>query len=155
MTEAEAAFWAAFLASGAAPPEAASRYFESCAIGNDAAAADAGARLILSGRKTVTSALPSEFPIRPPRPGDLSILLDGARHPVAVFDTVATWTATLADADATLAAAYAEWPDLPTFRSALLVHYRAGDPGFGLASPLLFERFRLAWAPGRVRSSAS
>jgi uncharacterized protein YhfF len=153
MNEAEAAFWAAFLASGAAPPDAAARYFESCAVGSDPATADAGAALILSGQKTVTSALPGEFPIRPPGPGDLSLLLDGAGRPVAVIETLETWTATLRDADAAIAAAYAEWRDLATLRTALLAHYRSADPGFGPESPLLFERFRLAWPlPGGVSS---
>jgi uncharacterized protein YhfF len=151
MSDAEDAFWAVFLASGEAPGDAASRRFESFAIGSGPAA-DAGARLILSGRKTVTSARPGDFSGRPPRPGDFSILLDGAGTPVAIVETARVWPAPLAAADEALAEAYAEWPDLEAFRAGMLAHYRESDPAFDETTDLLFEDFRVAWRPNDLES---
>jgi uncharacterized protein YhfF len=145
VTGAEATFWAAFLASGSAPPDAAARYHSSFGVGSGS---DEGAALILSGRKTATSALPADFGDRgPPRPGDLSILLAGGGRPVAVVETLSMAPTTLAGMDADFAAAYAEWPDLESCRAGMLGWYTGADPTFTDRSTLLAERLRVVWVP--------
>ena len=79
LTPDQAAFWAAFLASPAAPPDADARFHSVFAIGSGS---DAGATLILSGVKTATSSLPAEFQdIAPPPPGSLSLLTGAGGRP--------------------------------------------------------------------------
>ena len=144
MTAAEAAFWAAFKASGAAPPDADARFHSAFGIGGGS---DEGAALVIAGTKTLTSWLPGEFPENPPVAGSLSILLGAAGAPRAVIGTLRVWPMTLAETTAAHAAAYAEWPDLASFRAGMLDWYRRADPGFGEGTILMFEEQRLVWAP--------
>lgn len=144
MTDAEAVFWAAFKASGAAPADADQRYHSSFGVGEGS---EAGASLILSGRKTATSSLPQDFGRQgPPRPGDLSILTAGERS-LAVIETLSIRPLCLRQMDAAFAEAYAEWPGPEAFRAGMLDWYRGVDPAFTEDSPLLAERFRVLWRP--------
>ncbi len=144
MTPEQRALWEVFLATPDAPPDAEDRFLETFSIGNSAEAADRGAELILSGRKTATSALPADFGDRPPRAGDLSILCGSADRPVAVIMTVRVWLAGLHALTPEFAANYGEWDGtLETLRLELAAHYRARDPGFSDRTPLLCEDFRV------------
>jgi uncharacterized protein YhfF len=144
MTPAEAAFWAAFRASGAAPADADARFHSAFAVGEGS---DAGAALVISGAKTLTSWHPSEFPANPPRAGSLSILLGSGGRPRAVVETVRVWPMTLEETTEAHAAAYAEWPDLASFRAGMMGWYRRADLDFGPRTPLMFEWQRVVWAP--------
>jgi len=118
-------------------------------IGDDAASADTGARLILSRKKTATSALPSDFKgpsQRPPRPGDLSLVLDGNGSPVCIVETKWVLTQQFGDVDEAFARDYGEWDGtLATWRERMLSHYAdrlLSDP---LATQLVCERFLRVW----------
>jgi uncharacterized protein YhfF len=136
-------FWQAFCQSTAAPSDADARFHSAFGIG---AGSDAGAEEILSGRKTATSALPSEFlPGTPPIPGSLSLLYAGGGRPVAIVETVSITPLSLEEMDDDFIRAYSEWPDKAAFRAGMLDWYRQIDPGFSTATPLLAERFRVIW----------
>ncbi|HMO08551.1 MAG TPA: ASCH domain-containing protein [Paracoccaceae bacterium] len=145
MTPEQAAFWAAFKASGAAPPDADARFHSAFGIGGGS---DEGAAMVIAGAKTATSALPAEFGDQPPpKPGDLSILLGAGGVPRAVVETVSMKPQSLDDMPPDFIAAYAEWPDAAAFRAGMTEWYRALDPGFTAVTPLLCERFRVVWVP--------
>jgi uncharacterized protein YhfF len=139
----QAAFWAAYCASPGAPPDAEYRFHSCFGIGSGS---DASAAPVLSGAKTATSALPSDFgPEGPPRPGSLSILTGDAGRPLAVIETLSLRETTLAAMDDDFARAYGEWPDPAAFRAGMLDWYRGQDPGFTPDSPLLAETLRVVW----------
>jgi hypothetical protein len=146
MTPDEAAFRAAFKASGAAPANAGQRYHSSFGVGSGS---DAGAALILSGAKTATSARPADFAGQPPPgPGSLSILLGAGGVPRAVVETLSMPPSCLEAMDDGFVAAYAEWPDRAAFNAGMLGWYRQADPDVGPRSTLLAERFRVVCLPG-------
>lgn len=143
LTPDQAAFWAAFLASPAAPTDADARFHSVFAIGSGS---DAGATLILSGVKTATSSLPSEFQdIAPPIPGSLSLLTGASGRPMGIVETLSMAPLTLSQMDEGFSAAYAEWPDHTGFLQGMIEWYQSVDPGFTAETPLLAERFRVIW----------
>ena len=143
LTPDQAAFWAAFLASPTAPPDADARFHSVFAIGSGS---DTGATLILSGVKTATSSLPSDFQgIAPPTPGSLSLLTGAAGRPMGVVETLSMKPLTLSQMDEAFSAAYAEWPDHTCFVQGMIEWYQNVDPGFTAETPLLAERFRVIW----------
>ena len=143
LTPDQAAFWAAFLASPTAPPDAGARFHSVFAIGSGS---DAGAALILSGAKTATSSLPSEFhDIAPPIPGSLSLLTGAAGRPMGIVETLSITPLSLAQMDEAFRIAYAEWPDHGSFLAGMTEWYQGLDPDFTINTPLLAERFRLIW----------
>lgn len=143
LTPDQAAFWAAFLASPAAPPNAEARFHSVFAIGSGS---DTGAALILSGTKTATSSLPAEFQgIAPPIPGSLSLLTGAGGRPLGIVETLSITPLTLGQMDEAFSAAYAEWPDHTSFVQGMIEWYQSVDPGFTAGTPLLAERFRLIW----------
>lgn len=143
LTPDQAAFWAAFLASPAAPPDADARFHSVFAIGSGS---DAGATLILSGVKTATSSLPAEFQdIAPPIPGSLSLLTGAGGRPMGIVETLSMAPLTLSQMDEAFSAAYAEWPDHTGFVQGMIEWYQSVDPGFTAETPLLAERFRVIW----------
>ena len=143
LTPDQAAFWAAFLASPAAPADARARFHSVFSIGEGS---DAGAALVLSGAKTATSSLPGEFaPGAAPVPGSLSLLTAAAGRPVAIVETLSMAPMSLGDMDADFRAAYAEWPDTASFLRGKTDWYRGLDPAFTADTPLLAERFRVIW----------
>ncbi|MFM2390743.1 MAG: Peroxyureidoacrylate/ureidoacrylate amidohydrolase RutB [Pseudomonadota bacterium] len=144
LTPEQAAFWAAFLASSAAPPDAEGRFHSAFGVGSGT---DEGAALILSGRKTATSALPTEFaPGTPPVPGSLSLLYASNGRPVAIIETLSILPLSLDQMQTDFISAYAEWDSPDAFRQGMLDWYRAQDPAFTAQTPLLCERFRVLWA---------
>jgi uncharacterized protein YhfF len=140
LSPAVAAFWERFLASGAAP--AGARFCDAFAIGGADESADAGAALILSGRKTATSSLLSDYPPGgEPFVGAPSVLLAGGGRPVAVVETVQARRLTLDALDEGLAADDGERDrTLATLRRGLAA-YDALDA----ETPLPCERFRVIW----------
>ncbi len=143
LTPDQAAFWAAFLASPAAPPDADARFHSVFAIGSGS---DAGATLILSGTKTATSSLPAEFQgIAPPIPGSLSLLTGAGGRPMGIVETLSMAPLTLSQMDEAFSAAYAEWPDHTGFVQGMIEWYQSVDLGFTAETPLLAERFRVIW----------
>lgn len=96
-------------------------------IGGDTPSADIGAQLILSGLKKTTSGLPSDFDgpgQRPPRPGDLSLVLDGRGDPVCIVRTASVKTQPFRDVDEAFALDYGEWDGtLATWRDRMLAYY--------------------------------
>lgn len=143
LTPDQAAFWAAFLASPTAPPDADARFHSVFAIGSGS---DTGATLILSGVKTATSSLPSDFQgIAPPTPGSLSLLTGAAGRPMGIVETLSMTPLTLSQMDDSFSAAYAEWPDHTGFVQGMIEWYQSVDPGFTAETPLLAERFRVIW----------
>lgn len=143
LTPDQAAFWAAFGASTAAPPDADARFHSVFAIG---AGSDEGAAEILSGRKTATSSHPSEFvDSAAPVAGSLSLLTGSHGRPVAIVETLWTGPLSLDDMDADFIRAYGEWDDPADFRAGMLEWYQGLYPDFTSATPLLAERFRAIW----------
>jgi uncharacterized protein YhfF len=143
MTPEQAVFWAAFKASGAAPPDADARFHSAFGIGGGS---DEGAYLVISGAKTATSSLPAEFGDQPPpKPGDLSILLGAGGAPRAVVETLSMVPCCLDDMAPDFIAAYGEWPDTAAFRAGMIEWYQSVDPTFTPQTPLLCERFRVIW----------
>lgn len=143
MTLAEAEFWAAFKASGTAPPDADARFHSAFGVGSGS---DEGAALVVSGAKTATSSRPEDFGDQPPpAPGDLSILLGAGGVPRAVVETLSMTRSSLDEMDDDFVAAYSEWPDRAAFHAGMLEWYQGVDPGFTARSPLLCERFRVIW----------
>jgi len=143
LTPDQAAFWAAFLASPAAPPDAEARFHSVFGIGSGS---DAGAALILSGIKTATSSLPAEFQgIDPPIPGSLSLLAGAAGRPMGIIETLSITTLPLNQMDDAFRVAYAEWPDQASFVEGMIEWYQGVDPDFTAETPLLAERFRVIW----------
>jgi uncharacterized protein YhfF len=139
----QAAFWAAFLGSPAAPKDAEARFHSVFGVGSGG---DEGAALILSRAKTATSSLPSEFaPDAAPVPGSLSLLTGAKCRPLAVVETLSICSMTLASMGDDFIKAYAEWPDRDAFVRGMTEWYQGLDPDFTADSPLLAERFRVIW----------
>ncbi|MBX3576214.1 MAG: ASCH domain-containing protein [Rhizobiaceae bacterium] len=143
------AFWQRYVANEIATGHPAPRLYDTMMIGGDAASADIGAQLILSGRKTTTSALPSDFDgsgQRPPRPGDLSLVLDGHDDPVCIVRTVSVKTQPFRDVDEAFALDYGEWDGtLATWRDRMLAHYADRLVENPLDTPLVCKRFTRVW----------
>jgi len=81
-------FWADARAAGAVLDDA--QFYEAFAFGDSPALAHELAQLVLSGRKRATADLVWSCEAdgrRPPRPGDLSIVTDGDRRPLAIIET--------------------------------------------------------------------
>jgi uncharacterized protein YhfF len=144
MTPKLAAFWAAWKATGTAPPDADARYHSAFGIGSGT---DEGAELVVCGVKTATSSHPKDFSDQPPpKPGDLSVLLGAGGRPRAVVETLSMQLLSLNQMPQDFIAAYAEWPDAAAFRSGMLEWYQGVDPGFTADTPLWCERFRVVWS---------
>lgn len=140
-----AALWRAFLAAPDTPVDA--RFYDVMSIGPTPTSADAGARLILSGAKTATSALIEDLgDIGPPPIGSYSIVLDGRGRAVCVVRTVALTLCRFRDIDAAFARAYGEWDGtLATWRRKVGAYYAARATVLGIDwsedGELLCERF--------------
>ncbi|MDL5032987.1 ASCH domain-containing protein [Pelomonas sp. APW6] len=81
-------YWQAFSASVGGVDDA--RFFEACTFGDSQALADELAALVLKGVKRGTAASVGSFEAQGlplPKPGDLSVMLDGSGAPVGVIET--------------------------------------------------------------------
>ena len=147
-----ARFWARFLASPAAAEDAPTRLYGTMQVGNTAASANNGAKLILEGIKTATSSLAAEYSgaINPPRSGDLTVVLDGRDRAVCIVETTEAVHRPFAEADDRLAWDYGEWDrTLATWRRECRAFYTAEASALGITwsdnMPLVFERFRVVF----------
>ena len=145
LTPEQAAFWAAFRASPAAPANAEDRFHSVFAIG---AGSDEAAAEVVAGKKTATSSLLTDFaPGAAPVAGSLSLLIGSGGRPVAIVETYWTGPLALDEMDADFIAAYGEWDGPDAFRAGMLSWYQGLDADFTSAVPLLAERFRVLWTP--------
>lgn len=144
LTPDQAAFWAAFRASPAAPPDAEARFHSVFGVGSGT---DECAAEILSGRKTATSSRLEDFaPGMAPQPGSLSPLTGAKGRSVAIVETLSMQTLSLDQMGADFIRAYGEWDGPEAFRAGMLQWYQGLDPGFTPQTPLLAEWFRVIWA---------
>ena len=122
--------------------------FDVCMIGGDRESGDTGARLVLSGTKTATSALPEEFTGALPEPGHYSVLTDGSGKPAAIFETTEVRIAPFNSVDANFARDYGEWDrTLATWRERNGAYYESMCGRLGLEwheeREIVLERFRV------------
>jgi uncharacterized protein YhfF len=83
-------YWSQFLQSLPVGIERPQRYYEAFSFGTTKAGATEIATLVLNGTKTSTGSLQWVYDVegKPlPKPGDLSIVMDGNGHPVCVIET--------------------------------------------------------------------
>lgn len=144
--------WEEFLLSGIAPENAQSRYYDELKIGDNDKSAENGAMLILSGQKTATSSLASDYDTHQPAPrtGDFSVVIGGGDKPACIVETTRVWSAPFADADVAFAAAYGEWDrTLETWRERCGQYYDAESRRKGLdwssKTKLLYEEFSVVF----------
>lgn len=145
-------FWRAFCAAAGGESKAMAGV---AAFGDSAAQQDELCRLVGSGRKCATASLALWYgPGREtaPRAGDLLVVLDGAGAARCVIEITSVFEARFCDADEAFAAAEGEGDGSLSYW--LREHQRffsAELAAEGLAfSPnvrVMFERFRLVWAP--------
>lgn len=152
-SEPVAAFWAAFVQSLAADDPRRQRPYDAFGFGGGGALADELAALVLAGRKRATASLPVEYtslgePL--PRPGDLSVVLDGAGRPVAIIECVSVDRVAFGRVDEAFAAVEGEGDgSLAFWRQAHTGYFGTVlDRHGGTLSPhteVLCQRFRVVW----------
>ena len=151
MTPDQRDFWAKFCAETGHVGEP----FDVSPFGDSEQMADELLALVLLGQKQATCALARWFDIigaRPPRAGDLSLILDGREKPGCVIRTTSVEIKPVHQADAQFA-----WDEGEGDRSfiwwkeAHLAYWRreAAREGFVFSEKMdaCFERFELAWIP--------
>lgn len=118
-------------------------------IGNSVESANNGLRLILENKKIATSSLPEDFgDKRPPRSGDLSIVLDGSDEPGCVVETTDVNLVAFNEVGETFAKDYGEWDGtLATWRQFNGEYYKNHARQFGIDwnenCKLICEYFRV------------
>jgi len=120
-------------------------------FGSDPREADSLLALVLAGRKTGTSSAARPYAVRGeqvPRPGDLSIILDGAGRPRALIVTTAIDVVPFAEVDDEHAAAEGEgdlslahWQEV--HREFFTAELAEVGLEFDESTPVVLERFRL------------
>lgn len=144
------AFWAAFCAERGVEGEP----FDIDGFGDSPELADHLAGLIVAGEKRATCALARWYESashgRLPRPGDFSIVLNGAGAPVAVIETVEVRVGPVSSVDAAFAFDEGEGDkSLAWWLEAHRAFFQreAEREGFVYSDALeaVFERFRLVW----------
>lgn len=148
-----AACWRAYLATLDDPQAAEARFHETFRIGDSAAGADEGARLIETGIKTATSSLLWDYEATggtPPFVGALSIVEDGQGRPRCIVETTEANIVPFHAVDAHFAYDYGEWDrTLATWRSAVWRYYAPYCEKLGKPAtedmPLVCERFRVVY----------
>ena len=153
MTTTVKAFWQAYLDQVADRSSAEARFCEAYQIGNSAAAADEGARLILEGQKTATSMLAAELTGPEAiqlQAGSLSIVLNGRGEPVCVVETIRLERKRFGEVDEVFAKAYGEWDrTLATWRRHNMAYYKPVAEALGLRADdslaLMCEWFRVVY----------
>lgn len=161
MTANIGAFWQTFLTTHPDPKRAQSKFYEAFAIGDTQKSADEGVALILSGKKTATSALLWEYEVSgtpPPEVGSLSILLNGKGEPVCVVETSEVEVKPLNKVDAAFARDYGEWDGMLTrWRETAWAYYEAQCRDLGKTPtpdmPLVCERCQVIYSQRAVAPS--
>lgn len=151
------AFWRAYVETlpTSVRPRA---YFEAFQIGIGRAMVDQAANLVLDGLKTASSDLLwhvqwNQKPLW--NVGDEHILLDSSWHPVCVLRTTELETKRFCDVDEAFAYDYGEGArTLAWWREHLYAWYAMQCREMGVEPseemPLLCERFKVVYAPGRT-----
>jgi len=147
-------FWRGFTAAYGVVDEA--RFYEAFSFGDSEALADELAALVLSGRKRATAASVWSFEARGaalPKPGDLSIVMNGAQQPLCVIETEALIVVPFRDVDAEFAATEGEGDgSLAFWRESHSQYFSrecvAAGRVFTESMPVACERFRVVYRPG-------
>jgi len=143
--------WRAYLAVQNNPEEIQKRFYEAFTIGDTIESKNEGARLIMEGVKTTTSDLLWSYQsgaTEPPKGGSLSILTDGADHPVCIVETIRVETKPFSDVDEQFAYDYGEWNrTLKSWREHCWWYYSKQCQGMGMEAredmPLVCEWFQV------------
>lgn len=143
------AFWEKFLREAGLGPL---RWHDCFAFGSGAAMADELLALVLSGQKRATTApLPSYEAEgeRPPRPGDHSIVLDGAGEPACVIRTRAVTILPFGEVTWDLARREGEDENLDSWQQGHIRFITEDAREFGYEfsweMPVVFEDFDLVY----------
>ena len=148
--------WSAYARSTGGVDEA--RFYEAFQFGDSADLADELGQLVLSGRKRATTGSVWSFETsgrRLPRPGDLSVVLDGQGAPLCIIETTQVDVMPFDEVSAEFAAVEGEGDgSLAFWRQAHIDYFtrecqRAG-PTFNGSMPVACERFRVVWPEARV-----
>ncbi|MEO0982720.1 MAG: ASCH domain-containing protein [Pseudomonadota bacterium] len=149
MNEAARAAWSAFQKETGVAADPVDVF----AFGDSPDLADSLLALVLSGEKRATCGRKRAYDLEgldPPRPGDLSLVLDGAGRPRAVIETVDARIAPFASATAAFANEEGEGDkSLEWWRAAHIAFFQRECAKEGVAfdesEDVVFERFRLVW----------
>ncbi len=147
--------WSAYARSVGGVDEA--RLYEAFQFGDSAALADELGHLVLSGTKRATTASVWSFEAsgkRPPRPGDLSVVLDGQGAPLCIIETTQVDVMPFDEVSAEFAAVEGEGDgSLAFWREAHAAYFtreceRAGRT-FSGGMAVARERFHVVWPAER------
>ena len=148
-----ASFWRRFLDSQSDPADANERFYDAFRIGSEDEDAEEGARLILSGEKTATSALLWEYedgnePL--PYVGALSVIQDAGWKPVCVVETTSVEVIPFRGIDAEFAHEYGETDGtLEGWREVFWEYYSEECAALGREmskdTPRVCRRFRVVF----------
>jgi uncharacterized protein YhfF len=142
----EAAFWAAYGGKGACPP--------TTRFGDGAAQQDELCLLVLAGRKRATASLALWYGYDrecAPKPGDLSIVLDGGGVARCLIECVDAFETAFCNVDAAFAAEEGEGDGSLAYWAAEHERFFAAElaregVAFSANVRVVCERFRLVWA---------
>ena len=127
-------------------PGRTSDLFGRFAIGDEMASRDAGVEAVLTGIKTATSSLTSDFlEGRLPFVGALSVLEDGCGRGRAIVETIEVELKAFGDVSASFVRAYGEGDGTHEwFRGHIGDWYKKRDKSFSDETIVVCERFRVA-----------
>jgi uncharacterized protein YhfF/GNAT superfamily N-acetyltransferase len=149
------ALWAAYARSVGGLEDA--RFYEAFQFGDSAALADELGQLVLSGTKRATTASLWSFEAsgKPlPRPGDLSVVLDGQDKPLCIIETLRVDVIPFDEVTAEFAAVEGEGDGSLAFWRRVHVDYftrecEGAGRTFSGGMPVACERFRVVWPAAR------
>ena len=134
------------------------RFYEAFQFGDSAALADELGQLVLSGTKRATTGSVWSFEAsgkRPPRPGDLSVVLDGQGAPLCIIETARVDVMPFDEVSAEFAAVEGEGDgSLAFWRQAHIAYFtrecqREGRT-FSGGMAVACERFSVVWPAERA-----
>ncbi|MBS0337820.1 MAG: ASCH domain-containing protein [Proteobacteria bacterium] len=156
------AYWAGFVRSLDPDDRRRTAKPDAFGFGGEGDLADKLAALVLAGRKRATASLVVEYtalgePL--PKAGDLSIILDGAGHPVAIIERTAVDLVPFGSVSEDFAACEGEGDgSLRYWREAHTRYFNSVVARLGgrldESTPVLCQRFRLVWPPRSIAAGA-
>lgn len=161
MNEGIEQFWQSYLATLPEGSPIRNELYDADWFGDNPKLADELAALIMAGTKTATCSALWEWEAEGraiPTVGYKSIMLSGAREPLAVLETTEVTVRAYQDVDATFARDEGEGDlSLDFWREAHWRYFSRTLPKIGkeptLEMPLVFERFRVIYTPINNRQS--
>jgi len=152
------ALWSGYARSVGGVDEA--RFYEAFQFGDSPALADELGQLVLSGTKRATTASLWSFEAsgqRLPRPGDLSVVLDGQGTPLCIIETLRVDVMPFDEVPAEFAAVEGEGDGSLAFWLQAHTSYftrecQGAGRTFSGGMPVACERFRVVWPEPRVRA---